>query len=45
MKIKFLKQFYPKACCGMVLYFIPLIVMAGRLCTRVVLNIWNLIER
>lgn len=39
-----------KKCCvwqkGMcrVLYFWPLIVMGGRMITRMVLNVWNLIE-
>jgi hypothetical protein len=27
------------------LYFIPLIIMGGRLAARVVMNLWNLIEQ
>jgi hypothetical protein len=27
------------------LYFLPLIIAGGRLATRVVMNLWNLIER
>ena len=44
MKKKTLKNhLWQKGMCK-VLYFWPLIVMAGRMVTRVVLNVWNLIE-
>ena len=45
MKKKIEKFFGSAKSRAMVLYFLPLIVAGGRLALRMVLNIWDFIER
>ncbi len=39
----FNRQFVQKSYCRMI-YFWPLIIAAGRIVTRAVLNLWNMVE-
>lgn len=38
------EKFFRDAAFSCILLFLPLMIMAGRLATRVVLNLWNMIE-
>ncbi len=44
VEIKMIKKL-PRIRYCTTLYFLPLIVMGGRLAVRVVLNLWNMIEQ
>jgi hypothetical protein len=44
-KIKKAAAFCGQAHCSITLFFLPLILMGGRIAGRVVMNLWNMFEK